>query len=122
MSRTTTRREFVSASAAAAAACGISVAAAPAEGAGRERAISLAHLTDIHVQPELEAGRGLVTCLRHVHGLADRPELIIDGGDSVKDVFEADAERARVQAALWRRVWRDECSLPVERCIGNHDV
>jgi Icc protein len=123
--RQTSRREFVSIAAAASVAGGASVVAAgvePKSSSGRKRALRLAHLTDVHVQPELEAGRGLATCLRHVHRLADRPELIIDGGDSVKDVFEADAERAKVQADLWRRVWKEECSLPVERCIGNHDV
>src|SRR5688572_1901526 len=114
MSRTTSRREFVAMGAAAVGA-GSAVGAAGAE---RKRAIRLAHLTDIHLQPELEAAAGLSMCLRHVQGLADRPELIIDGGDSVRDVFEADAARAKVQAELWRRVGRDVGPLPVERAIA----
>jgi 3',5'-cyclic-AMP phosphodiesterase len=125
MSRDMSRRNFVSAAAGAAvASAATAVGADPSgrEGAMRQRAIRVAHLTDIHLQPELEAAAGLALCLRHAQSLADRPELILDGGDSVRDVFATDAQRARVQAELWRRVWKAECSLSVERCIGNHDV
>jgi 3',5'-cyclic AMP phosphodiesterase CpdA len=122
-----TRREFVSAAAGSAAAVGgvsaASLAAdSPAHAIDRKRAIRLAHLTDIHLQPEREAAAGLAACLRHVQASPDRPELILDGGDSVMDVFANKADRARVQSDLWRSVWKAECSLPVERCIGNHDV
>jgi 3',5'-cyclic AMP phosphodiesterase CpdA len=90
--------------------------------ADRKRAVRFAHLTDIHVQPERGAAEGLGACLRHAQGLKDAPAFILTGGDGVMDVFDAGAERAKVQADLWRRVWRAENSLPVEHCIGNHDV
>ena len=88
----------------------------------RRRVLRLAHLTDVHVQPELGAADGLAACLRHVQALKDPPQLILTGGDAVMDVYGADAARAKVQADLWRSVWRAECSLPVEHCLGNHDV
>jgi 3',5'-cyclic-AMP phosphodiesterase len=37
--------------------------------APRQRTLRFAHLTDIHVQPELNAAKGLTTCLRHVQSL-----------------------------------------------------
>ena len=120
MPQKTTRRDFVALTAATTLAAASLSTAAPSP--IRKRALRLAHLTDIHLQPELEAGAGLASCLRHVHSLPDRPDLILDGGDSVRDVFEADADRAKIQGDLWRAVWKNECSLPVERCIGNHDV
>lgn len=89
---------------------------------GRRRVVRLAHLTDIHLQPERGAGRGLAECLHHVQALRDPPQLILNGGDAVMDVFASDARRANVLANLWRKVWSDECSLNAEHCIGNHDV
>jgi 3',5'-cyclic AMP phosphodiesterase CpdA len=38
------------------------------------------------------------------------------------DANDADAARAAAMADVWRRVWKAECSLPVEHCIGNHDI
>jgi len=86
------------------------------------RSIRLAHLTDVHVQPELAADKGLVSCLNHVQTLADKPEMILSGGDAVMDSFGQPRDRTRLQWDLWRSVLKGECSLPVEACIGNHDV
>ena len=125
--QTPTRREFLKGTAAAGAAFAwvpLAQGAAADTAAPRQsrRALRLAHVTDVHVQPELGAGDGLAACLRHLQSLDDPPTFILTGGDAVMDVFGADTDRAAVQADLWRRVWRAECSLPVEHCIGNHDV
>lgn len=102
-------------------------AAARAAGAAaprpsRTRALRLAHLTDAHVQPERRAGEGLAACLRHVHGLKDTPGLIITGGDHIMDSFAAGEARTKLQWDLWHRTLKDECTIPVESTIGNHDV
>jgi Icc protein len=88
----------------------------------RRRSIRIAHLTDIHVQPEKRADQGLTACLRHVQNLPDRPELILTGGDAVFDSFEADNERTQLLWDLWRKTLKQECSIPLEHCIGNHDI
>jgi len=87
-----------------------------------QRALRLAHITDIHVQPERGAVAGMTSALRHVQQLDDPPQLIINGGDAVMDTLAADVARAELQWKLWHDVLRDECSLPLEHCIGNHDV
>jgi len=87
-----------------------------------DRTIRLAHLTDVHVQPELAAEKGFAACLRHVQALPDPPEMILFGGDCVMDVFAQTADRARTVADSWRRVLAAECSLPTAAAIGNHDV
>ncbi len=89
---------------------------------GRKRVLRIGHLTDIHVQPERAAGEGMAVCLRHLQALADPPDLILTGGDSIMDSFEAGEARTRTQWQLWQKLLRDECSLPIEHCIGNHDV
>ncbi|MCI0364583.1 MAG: metallophosphoesterase [Phycisphaerales bacterium] len=88
----------------------------------RRRVLRLAHLTDIHVQPELNGNAGLIKCLHHVQGLEDRPSLILTGGDLIYDSFEADDARAQLLWGLFRKILADECSLPVEHCVGNHDI
>lgn len=103
------------------------LSAVEAEAAGgeklpRKRVVRMAHLTDIHVQPEGEAAAGMSACLRHVHALKDAPDLILNGGDMVMDTLGADWERARKQWAVWRRVLDEEVKIRTVHCLGNHDV
>ncbi len=84
--------------------------------------LRIAHLTDIHVQPGNASRRGLARCLRHVHSLRDQPDLILNGGDAIGDAMQADRSSTRAQWDLWQKVVRDECSLPIEHCLGNHDL
>ncbi len=86
------------------------------------RVLRVAHLTDIHLQPERWADKGLVACLHHIQDVKDRPALIITGGDTVMDSFSQGNERTTTQWELFHRIVKAECSLPVRPCIGNHDV
>jgi 3',5'-cyclic-AMP phosphodiesterase len=84
--------------------------------------LRIAHLTDIHVQPEGIAARGLIDCLKAVHETADRPDLILNGGDFVMDVFGQNETRAKTLFDLWQRILNEYCKIPIRHCIGNHDV
>lgn len=95
---------------------------AVAAGQGRRRVLRLGHLTDVHVQPERSATDGMVAALRHVQSLEDPPALILTGGDAIMDALAVGADRTKLQWRLWQQVIKDECSLPIEHCIGNHDV
>ncbi len=88
----------------------------------RRRVLRLAHLTDIHVQPELNAAAGMARALQHAQNLQDKPDLIFNGGDAIMDALGADKARTQTQWQLWQSVLRNECSLPIVHCIGNHDV
>lgn len=84
--------------------------------------LRLAHLTDIHVQPELNAAAGMARALQHAQNLQDKPEIIFNGGDAIMDALGADKSRTQTQWQLWQSVLQNECSLPIVHCIGNHDV
>jgi 3',5'-cyclic-AMP phosphodiesterase len=84
--------------------------------------VRLAHLTDIHLQPELSAAEGLADCLRHVQSLQDKPDLIVTGGDLIMDGYDADEARTRLQWELFSKTMKDGCSLRVEHTLGNHDI
>jgi 3',5'-cyclic AMP phosphodiesterase CpdA len=47
---------------------------------------------------------------------------VFTGGDIIMDAWEADYARTDLQWKLFRNVMAAECSLPVEHCLGNHDV
>lgn len=101
----------------------LAVSARRATGGGnRTRVLRVAHLTDIHVPPEPKGGEGFAACLRHIHALADRPDLIVNGGDMVMDSLGAGEDRMRVQWDLFTHILKTECTIPIEHCIGNHDV
>ncbi len=117
------RRTWIKGAAAAAVGAGVLARTAHAQSpSGPKRVLRLAHLTDIHVQPELNAERGMAACLHHAQSLDDPPQLILTGGDSVMDAMDQTLARATEQAKVWQRTLKSECSLPVHSCIGNHDV
>jgi 3',5'-cyclic AMP phosphodiesterase CpdA len=87
-----------------------------------QRAVRLAHLTDIHLQPERAAAEGLAQCLAHVQSLADKPDLIVTGGDLIMDGYDAEEARTKLQWELFTQTMRDHCSLRVEHTLGNHDI
>ncbi|MDW8289564.1 MAG: metallophosphoesterase [Armatimonadota bacterium] len=118
-----TRRELVRAVGAAALGVAAWLHLRPRSEAQRaKRALRIAHLTDIHVQPEGTATQGMVNCLKAVHEMSDRPDLILFGGDNVMDVFAQNRDRAKVLADLWRKMVREYCEIPFRVCVGNHDV
>lgn len=92
--------------------------AAPA----RRRVLRLAHLTDMHVQPERGAEAGLAAALEHAQSHADAPDLLLLGGDCIMDGFSQTAERVDAQWRLWRRTLDAHLRTPAVACLGNHDV
>lgn len=93
----------------------------PARG-DRKRLARIAHITDVHVQPERGAGEGLAMALRHLHAQTDKPTLILNTGDSVMDCFRRQEKRMRLQWDLWNSVLTAENKLPIHHAIGNHDI
>jgi 3',5'-cyclic-AMP phosphodiesterase len=86
------------------------------------RVLRLAFLTDIHVQPERGAAEGFAACLRHVHALPDPPDLLLNGGDAIMDAVATDEARAQTQWNLFDTVLRENNTLPIQHCLGNHDI
>jgi len=88
----------------------------------RAQGFRIAHLTDIHVQPERRADAGMAACLRHVNTAPRTPDLIITGGDQVMDTFDQGFDRSKALWDLWGKTLRDHNSLPVKHVLGNHDI
>jgi hypothetical protein len=88
----------------------------------RRKSLSLAHLSDIHIEPDGPAAEAFAACLRRVQEHPAAPELILGGGDYLMDGVAAPRERVRAQWDLWQQVLRDHCRFPWVHCLGNHDV
>ena len=52
---------------------------------GRKRVLRIAHLTDIHVQPQSPAPHGFAAALHAAQNLADKPDIIFSTGDCIMD-------------------------------------
>ena len=87
-----------------------------------KRSLRLVHMTDMHIQPELKAFEGVAQCLRHMHAMEDKPELVLTGGDLIMDALAQDSTRTSALWELWVKTLKDNNSMPVEHCLGNHDI
>ena len=85
------------------------------------RSCRIAHLTDMHIQPEKNANVGVSAALAHVQGLKDRPAMIVTGGDTVMDSFDRDRARTALQWDLWKQS-TSSCRIPMRSVLGNHDI
>lgn len=91
----------------------------PERGAG----LRLAFLTDTHVQPQRQGDKGFATCLQHVQGQSNPPQLVIFGGDNLMNVDgDGGRERAPEQLNTWNAVVKNELGTPARYAIGNHDI
>lgn len=101
---------------------GMLLGASDARAEARTRVLRVAHLTDVHVQPELRAPEGLAACLKHVQDLKDKPDLILSGGDHVMDAVRQTRDRTKAQWDIWAQAIKSDNSIPIRSCIGNHDI
>jgi len=114
------RRHFLSKSTVAAAA----TCAAPLIQSVDEikASIRLIHLTDCHVNGEKNVENELRRALRKINALDRKPDFILNGGDAIFDAMEATKSDTKKQWKSWHTVLKEENSLPMHACIGNHDI
>jgi Icc protein len=93
---------------------------------GRKRVLRAAHLTDIHVMPEMEGHQspaaGMTDSLRHAQAQADKPDVLFFGGDLIMDALKLEKEKVTAQWDVWAKVVSAEVKIPAKLCLGNHDV
>lgn len=97
-------------------------AATPLITGTKKRVLRIAHLTDVHVQPELPSPRGFAAALQAVQNLQDKPDLIFNTGDCIMDSMSHHRDRVQTQWNTWNEVLKSDNSLRVVSAIGNHDI
>ncbi|MGY4384725.1 Icc protein [Pedobacter sp. UYP24] len=90
--------------------------------ANKKPALRVAHITDVHLKNELGAPAKFVKCLHHVQQHSPKVDLILNGGDVVFDMNKESIGAIDDQWKLVNDTMKNECSIPVNYCLGNHDV
>lgn len=88
----------------------------------RKRVLRIAHITDVHVSDDPASMKGLEKCLHFLQSLPDKPDLILNGGDTIEDGLYKTKSMVRSQWDAWRSVLKANNDLPMQYCLGNHDI
>jgi len=84
--------------------------------------LRLAHLTDVHLKNQFNAPARFARCLHHLQAQLPKVDLILNGGDIVFDMNKENIGAINGQWKLVQETMRNECSIPVSYCLGNHDI
>lgn len=95
-------------------------AAKPQAAVANNRALLFAHFTDIHMTTEHNAAQGTARALATAQG--EGISMILTGGDLVMDSFATKRATVDAEWALFHKTFDEHCKVPVEHCLGNHDV
>lgn len=90
--------------------------------AHRKPVLRVAHITDVHLKDKWDAPARFRRCLRHIHAQSPRVDLLLNGGDIVFDMNKENLDTINAQWQLWHSVLKAESSLPIQYCLGNHDI
>jgi len=90
--------------------------------AAKTRVLRVAHLTDVHLKNQFGAPDKFVKCLHHVQQQTPKVDFILNGGDVVFDMNKENIGTINDQWNLTNSILKAECSLPVNYCLGNHDI
>lgn len=88
----------------------------------RKRVLRVAHITDMHLEPDLVAIRGVNNLLQAIDRLDDKPDFILNTGDNIMDALKRSKANVAKQWDTWKAHFRDNIKFPLYNCIGNHDV
>ncbi|GAA4197683.1 metallophosphoesterase [Pedobacter jeongneungensis] len=84
--------------------------------------LRVAHITDVHLKNQFNAPARFAKCLHHLQAQSPKVDLILNGGDIVFDMNKENIGTINDQWKLVQETMRNECSIPVRYCLGNHDI
>lgn len=84
------------------------------------RALRFAHFTDLHITPDRQSEPGMKVAFDTAQ--AEGIEMILTGGDLIMDAFAAKRAQVDREWALLHKIFAAHCKVPVEHCLGNHDI
>lgn len=83
-------------------------------------ALRIAHLTDWHLMDRRHARAGLEAALAHT--LAQKPGLILNGGDTMTHTMARPLDDARADMRVIEQLFRQQSDVPMIHAPGNHDI
>ena len=85
------------------------------------RVLRIAHMTDPHLDTGSNQEKWTRICIKHIHEQEDRPDIIFNGGDTISDALRQEEQTVIKQWDIWKGI-KNDITLPIVHCIGNHDV
>lgn len=90
--------------------------------ANGKRVLRLAHITDVHMLDQKNSETCFRRVLHEINTMKDRPDMIINTGDTVMDENKQTLETVSTRWNVWNSIVKSENKLPMRSCLGNHDV
>jgi 3',5'-cyclic AMP phosphodiesterase CpdA len=112
------RRNFIKAGTATAVGVSLSQIATAAP---KDRVLRIAHISDIHLDTRPVAVENFKRVFTEINTMKDKPDLIINTGDSVFAVDGREYTNAETQWNLLDSMLKKHNKIPMMSCIGNHD-
>ena len=88
----------------------------------KDRVLRVAHITDVHVLNQANAETCFSRVLREINSMKDKPDFIINTGDTVMDENKQTLEIVETRWNVWNQITKRENSLLMKSALGNHDV
>lgn len=89
---------------------------------GKKRLIRIAHITDVHINESATAVACWRRVLREINSMKDKPDLIVNTGDTVMDENRQTREHVESLWSIWNTIVKDENKIRMISVLGNHDV
>lgn len=100
------------------------LASAPEEKKQKNKkpALTVAHITDVHIAAGENAPERFKSCLKHIIA-KHKPDFFLNGGDSIMDASYDNVVREKVTElwSIWDGCVKELDNYEVHSCIGNHD-
>jgi len=76
----------------------------------------------VHLRRDLRSPEGFASALQAVRRLSPAPDFILTGGDMCHNMRDQTLEQSVEITDLFAKVFKENCSLPAQYCLGNHDL
>lgn len=118
------RREFIRNAATASAAMALApfLRSSALAAQDRPRKFRFVFMPCIHLRRDLSSPEGFAAALQAVRKLSPAPGFILTGGDMCHNLRDQSLDASTEIADMFVKIYKSNCSLPVQHCLGNHDL
>ncbi|MEJ0030202.1 MAG: metallophosphoesterase [Bacteroidota bacterium] len=85
------------------------------------RALRIAHITDVHILDQKNAEASFARVMAELNAMKDKPDLIINTGDTVMDENKQTKETVATRWGMWQKIIQSN-KIKMQSALGNHDV
>lgn len=90
--------------------------------ANKKRSLRVAHITDVHILDRVNAETCFTRVMNEINSLRDKPDLIINTGDTVMDENKQLQATVETRWTVWNRIVKTVNDIEMKSALGNHDV